>query len=124
MPKLVSPPFDARRRAQRRLVTIRDRTRGLYEHVDRDRSLGDSTQRAIARGRRAIVEAQCRMLRFTERRPKTSGDHSLEPDQIRALNKLAGRLKTIHLRLLKFSTSVEREMDRLDVTRAEIERLA
>jgi hypothetical protein len=67
----------------------------------------------VARGRGALVETYCRAL----------GDPALASARAGSLEDVASRLHEIHQRLLKWSSRVELELDRLEVVRAEIERL-
>jgi hypothetical protein len=83
-----------------------------------DRALGLSTQRAVAAGRRTIVDAHCCLRRLVSRLPPgkpAAGDgaHAAE---------IAGQLTAVHHRLLRLSSDVEREIDRLDILCAELER--
>ena len=94
----------------------RDKTnevRRLFREIGEQRVLGDATQRIVARGRRALVETYCRARVYPA--PVSARAGTLED--------VACRLHDIHQRLLKWSSCVELEMDRLEVVRAEIERL-
>ena len=121
MLKLVDPrlPASSDKRATR--ANERNEARALYLHVDGDRSLGQATQRAVARARRTIVEAHCHAQRGEPKRAALPEPAVPAPDTAAGLPDLTGRLADIHQRLLHFSSQVELEMDRLDIVKAEID---
>ena len=93
----------------------------LYQRIDEQRAFVDCTQRAVARGRRAIVESHRRARLGGDVSPGSSpAPLSTRPTGLAAL---ARRLEGIHQRLLLFSSLVECEMDRLDITSEEIDRM-
>jgi hypothetical protein len=112
-----------------RVSTRRDRKRTDQAHVrwdaHEDRALIDATQRAVARGRHAIVRARGRVLQFRDD-SRTTVD--LAPRALatlhRRLAQLGAVVDRIHGRLLSLSASVEKENDRLDIVLGEIERLS
>ena len=110
MLKLISGRPSASRREGRDRP---NEVRRLFREIGEQRVLGDTTQRVVARGRRALVETYCRAL----------GDPVPAAARAGTVEDVAGRLHDIHQRLLKWSSRVELEMDRLEVVRAEIERL-
>lgn len=95
----------------------------LHKEIEDQRAFVDSTQRTVARGRGTVVDAQCRVLQFRDHSP-ADGLRSRPGSAFhRRLDQLAERLDHSHRRLLRFSADIEMEIDRLDVTRAEIDRL-
>jgi hypothetical protein len=121
MLKLVSRESHASRRKPLRRQAA-DLRRTLLQDVGKQRESGDSTQRAVARARRAIVDAHCRI-------------HAIQRDVFKAtphgrrlrrppFAELAARLETTHARLLFLSEAVEMEMDRLDIVSADIQLLS
>ena len=123
MLKLVSRPPRAPLREPHKRGNTREGVRALYQQIEEDRAVGQSTQRAVARGRRTIVEVQCGLQRAASLSAprQTSAAPVIEP--ARVLAEVTGRLENIHQRLLSLSTSVELEMDRLDMVRTEIEQI-
>jgi hypothetical protein len=123
MLKLVSPASKASRRRERKAGAPGDGVRALYGQIDSQRRLVECTQRTVARGRYTIVETQGRALAGAA--PVTSSAMPAAGAQASAsgLSELGRRLGEIHQRLLWFSTAVELEMDRLDITREEIDQL-
>jgi hypothetical protein len=108
------------RRNPNRPAVARPWQRGM----DKDRGLADSTQRAVARGRQTIVDAHSRVLRFRHGSLEQGGAASRTAKRVhRRLAQLVQRVEGIHQRLLRLSTDVEHEIDRLDIARAEIDRL-
>lgn len=143
MLKLVAPARDPRRQsAKRRKAEPRAMERGpsvasvvgpktpvdrVAAALERAEAIGDSVQRVVASGRRQIIdvhgqldrtssESRCRENPST--RPRDPAADSL-PDAA-----LRRDLADIHDRLLFFSTNVELEMDRLEMLRQDIERVA
>lgn len=110
-------PASSDKRAPR--ANDRNEARALYLHIDGDRSLGQATQRAVARARRVIVDAHCHAPRGEPKRAASPEPAGTAPAA--ALPDLTGRLADIHQRLLHFSSQVELEMDRLDIVKAEID---
>jgi hypothetical protein len=125
MLKLVGPAPGAHRRPAKRGKTAA-RVGALTRNVDRAEAVGNAVQRIVATGRREIIdvhgrrqrastEARCRDNR-TPRPPDAGRD--CVPD-----GELVQQLAEIHHRLLFLSTSVELEMDRLEMVRQQIDRL-
>jgi hypothetical protein len=119
MLKLVSPRPHAQRRKARPLVKKGDGVRMLHTRIGEDRLAGQSTQRTVARARHTVIEVQCGVTRAVSRTARLEAN----PLQARVLADIAARLEDVHQRLLLFSTSIELEMDRLDMLQAEIEHL-
>ena len=119
MLKLVSPRPRAQRRTAPTGVKKGDGARMLHKWIKGDRLAGESAQRTVARARRTVINVHCGVRRAESRadRPLTNPEHA------RRLTDIAVRLEDIHQRLLLFSTSIELEMDRLDMVQAEIEHL-
>lgn len=91
----------------------------LAGHIAASQVLGETIQRTVARGRRAIVDVQCGPPLWTRvRRPPPAGA-SAASDATAALSR---QVQQIHERLLNFAARVELEMDRLEVARADLER--
>lgn len=121
MLRLVSPRPHAQQPKGRKRAEPGDSRRLLYQKIDGDRAIADATQRAVATGRQAIVDARCCVQRAGVR---TRRDASPPPVEYgRRLAELASRLDVVHQRLLLFSSSVELEMDRLDMLCCEVEQL-
>jgi hypothetical protein len=115
-------PASSDKRAIR--ASVRNEARALYLRVDGDRSLGQATQRAVARARRVIVDTHCHEQRAEPKRAAAPEPAIAAPEAAAAaLPDLNTRLADIHQRLLHFSSQVELEMDRLDIVRAEIDAL-
>ena len=121
MLKLVSLPRSAgRQTAQPK--KIRNRLGAVNQRVEQYAETGNSVQRVIARGRRHVIDLHGRVRR------EASTTHCSEPRRRPAVDsvrrtELARRLTEIHRRLLFFSVSVELEMDRLEMVRAELAQL-
>ena len=118
MLKLVSP--SARRRSTRPRAKRGDTVRQFQTQIEHGRGVGQSAQRAVARARRTVIDLQCGVRRGVSR---GVGSDTIPLHALR-LAEIATRLEDIHQRLLLFSTSIELEMDRLDVVQAELEALA
>ena len=120
MLKLVSPrPRDAR--ATR--PNAPDRAQMVCVQADDDRTIGQATQRGVAVGRRTIIEAH-RCLQRVVSQHVTHGASPLSvEDRAHLVKSVAGQLEVIHERLLVLSSSVELEIDRLDMLCAEVEQL-
>jgi hypothetical protein len=116
MLKLVSPRPSAQPRESRQTVKAREEVRMLHQRIQEERDAAGSTQRAIARGRRTVVELGCGLQRASRSEPPSAAPGDLA--------ELAARVEEIHQRLLEFSTSVELETDRLDLVQAEVEQIA
>jgi hypothetical protein len=113
-------PASSDKRATR--ANQRNEARALYLQVDGDRSLGQATQRAVARARRVIVDAHCHVQRAEPKRAASPEPAVPPPDSTTAAPPdLTTRLADIHQRLLHFSGQVELEMDRLDILKSEID---
>ena len=95
----------------------------LHQEIEAQRAFVDCTQRTVARGRGTVVNAQCRVLQFRDRSSPDSPGNQAGTEVRRRLEALVERLDDSHRRLLLFSADIEMEIDRLDVTRAEIDRL-
>ena len=96
----------------------------LHHKIDTERDLVDCTQRAVARGRRSVVDAKCRVLLFRQRSPEPTPDAGAGVTEApRRLAELTVNVDEIHQRLLLLSGRVELEIDGLDIIRAEIDRL-
>jgi len=94
----------------------------LLQQVDDERASGDATQRAVARGRRTLVEGHCLVRSIEADSAEASANaRRSRPSECAALVR---RLEEIHVRLLSLSGAVEMEMDRLDIASAEIQRLS
>jgi hypothetical protein len=119
MLKLVSPRPHAPRRKARARVKKEASVRSLYTRIEQDRQAGQSTQRAVARARHKVIDTQCGVRRAVSRAARLEGDPLPAP----VLADIVARLEDIHQRLLLFSTSIELEIDRLDMVQAEIELL-
>lgn len=121
MLKLVSP---RRARAHRREIPP-DMAPMLCGQADDDLVSAQATQRTVGVGRRTIVEAYGSLQRALSQHdvPERSVTHLSDTERQQVVAGFAAQLKTIHERLLLLSTSVELEIDRLDVLRAEIEQL-
>ena len=123
MLKLVPPRPQAGRGKVRTRQDAPDHARMVCRQVDEDRALGQATQRAVAVGRRTIIEAHCCLQRVLSQ----PGAHGASPlsveDRAQLVENFAGQLDAIHERLLLLSTSVELEIDRLDMLCAEVEHL-
>jgi hypothetical protein len=119
MLKLVSPRPHAQRRAAPTRVKKGDGVRMLHRWITGDRLAGDSAQRTVARARRTVIDVHCGVRRAESRAARLLTN----PEHARLLADIAGRLEDIHQRLLLFSTSIELEMDRLDMVQAEVEHL-
>jgi hypothetical protein len=101
----------------------RDEVRLLHRRIEENRALGQSTQRAVARGRHTVVEVHCRMQRGAFRSGLSAKGRSTVADRGSHLSELARTVEEIHKHLLSLSTSVELEMDHLDLVRAEIDQI-
>jgi hypothetical protein len=117
MLKLLSPrPRDARAKRP----NAPDRAQMVCRQLDDDRTIGQATQRVVAVGRRTIIEAHCCLQRVLSQ-------HGASPlsveDRAHLVQNFAGQLEAIHERLLLLSSSVELEIDRLDMLCAEVEHL-
>jgi hypothetical protein len=123
MLKLVSPRPPASPRETRKRGSVQDEIRNLHRQIDENHAIGQSTQRAVARGRRAVVEAE-RGEQRASRSAVPDGTPAPATEHVRLLAELARRIKETHERLLVLSTGVEAEMDRLDLIRAEVEQLS
>jgi hypothetical protein len=66
-----------------------------------------------------VIETQCRVRRAVSRAARPERNPLPAP----VLADFVVRLEDIHQRLLLFSTSIELEIDRLDMVQAEIEHL-
>ena len=97
-----------------RAADLRQRRQQMLD----DRAVADSTQRAVARGRAAILTAHGRVLCFPSAARK---DRQTMKVVHRRLRHLVGRIDGIHRRLLKLSTSVEKELDSLGIAWVEID---
>jgi hypothetical protein len=95
----------------------------LHQEIEDQRAFVDCTQRSVARGRGTVVDAQCRVLQFRDRSTPDGPGNRTGTEIHRRLQALVERLDDSHRRLLLFSADIEMEIDRLDVTRAEIDRL-
>ena len=84
--------------------------------------MADRSQRDVARGRGAVVDIQARVLEFRERGVKDL-DIGTGEERHQRLAALVEHVDAIHQRLLMLSASIELEVDRLDVTRIEIDQL-
>jgi hypothetical protein len=120
MLKLVTTPREPSRRPPKR-GKVNQRLHGLDRKVAQGEEAGNAIQRAVAAGRRGIIDAHGRLQRTaSESRcrnppiPATAAGSEAE---------IVRRLTGIHQRLLFFSASVELEMDRLAMVREDIERL-
>jgi hypothetical protein len=118
MLKLVAPRPSARPRESRETVKAREEVRMLHQRIQEERDAAASNQRAVARGRRTVVEVGCGLQRAS-RRPR-SEPHSAAPADLAGL---AARVREIHRRLLEASTSVELETDRLNLVQAELDQI-
>jgi hypothetical protein len=123
MLKLVSPrPYAARRKPRRR-KNVSDGAPVLYQQIEDDRAAGQTTQRIVAGGRRTIVEVHCCLQRAVSRTARSETPPVPAEEGVRRMSELTCQLDTIHQRLLLFSSSVELEIDRLDMICAEVEQL-
>jgi hypothetical protein len=105
-------------------TVIREDVCYLHHKIDTERDLVDCTQRAVARGRRSVVDAKCRVLLFRQRAPERSPDAGGNVTEAPGrLAELTVNVDEIHERLLLLSGRVELEIDGLDIIRAEIDRL-
>jgi hypothetical protein len=96
----------------------------LHHKIDTERDLVNCTQRAVARGRRSVVDAKCRVLLFRQRSPEPSPDAGVKVTEPPGrLAELTVNVDEIHERLLLLSGRVELEIDGLEIIRAEIDRL-
>jgi hypothetical protein len=95
----------------------------LHQEIEAQRAFVDCTQRTVARGRGTVVNAQCRVLQFRDRSSPDRPGGQTGTKVHRRLEALVERLDVSHRRLLLFSADIEMEIDRLDVTRAEIDLL-
>jgi hypothetical protein len=121
MLKLVAPSCAQRRQPSKR-GGARNRLPTLQRKVKTDVEIGNAVQRVIARGRRGIIDAHGRLQDASTPSASRARAGIAAADTVRA-PELVLRLTGIHQRLLFFSASVELEMDRLEVVRAEIERV-
>lgn len=120
MLKLVSP---RRTRAHRREIPP-DMAPMLRGQADDDLVSAQATQRTVGVGRRTIVEAYGSLQRALSQHDMPERIKSLsDTERQQVVTGFAGQLKTIHERLLLLSSSVELEIDRLDVLRTEIEQI-
>jgi hypothetical protein len=108
----------------RRLSARSNRATKLYlpQAIEEDRAIADRTQRAVARGRCAVVEMQARVLQFRHSQVEAAEVVAVKETHQR-LAELLQQLDVIHQRLLRLSVNIELEIDRLDVTRLEIDQL-
>ena len=106
---------------RKRRKTRDPRRRMLESRIEEDRAIGESTQRAVARGRQSIIETHC-SVRRAALQSGCPTDPLADSDRVRLTELLRG-LEGIHHRRLLFSTRVELEIDRLDMVRAEIQQL-
>ena len=100
----------------------RPELRLLSQAIEENRALADRSQRDVARGRGAVVDIQARVLEFRERGVKDL-DIGTGEERHQRLAALVEHVDAIHQRLLMLSASIELEVDRLDVTRIEIDQL-
>ena len=100
----------------------RPELRLLPQAIEENRALADRSQRDVARGRGAVVDIQARVLEFRER-GVTDLDTGTAHERHQHLAELVEHVDAIHQRLLMLSASIELEVDRLDVTRIEIDHL-
>ena len=122
MLKLVAARREPAHRASR--AKVGSDVRKLSAHIDADQALGQATQRAVARGRRTIVDVHGSLKSGPGRlRPQPDG-RGRPRDRARVLAAMARQIADIHQRLLMFSASVELEMDRLDLVRADLAQLS
>lgn len=98
--------------------------RFLHQEIDDDRALVDRTQRAVARGRRTVVDIHDCVVQFRHVRSLHAAGGARAATAARErLAELLQRVDAAHQRLLMLSANVEMEIDRLEVTRSEIDRL-
>ena len=95
----------------------------LCEQIEHERTMGQATQRAVAVGRRTIVDAHCCLQRVLAQHAGRGAFAVPEKDRAQAVAGLASQLEAIHERLLLFSSSVELEIDRLEMLCTEVEQL-
>jgi len=121
MLKLITGAASAPARKRSRRCDTRRELGTLATAVEQTQALGEATQRAVARGRSAIVDVQGGVHKAR----RDSDVPGSEPVSVPAADPLVEdftrQLTDIHQRLLLFSSSVELEMDRLEMLRAEIE---
>jgi hypothetical protein len=123
MLKLISSRSGVYAKRQRRTASAREETRMLYQRIDEARAVVECTQRDVARGRRSIVESHARVVGCQARPLESTAAPATVTGRVATLASFASRIDEIHRRLLMFSSSIEMEMDCLDVVRAEIDQL-
>ena len=94
----------------------------MPQAIEEDRAIAGGTQCAIARGRYGVVEMQARVLLFRHSQVEDAEVGAAKETHER-LAELLQHLNVIHQRLLTLSANVELEIDRLDITRLEIDQL-
>jgi hypothetical protein len=95
----------------------------LHQRIADQRDLVDCTQRAVARGRRTIVDTQGRLLEFRGAPREEKSGEGRRTEVRHRLAELVTEIETSHQRLLLLSAHIEMESDRLDMLRSELDRL-
>ena len=121
MLKLISGTAPAAARKRSRRCEVQRELGALAVAVEKTQALGEATQRAVARGRGTIVDAQRGVQKARRESVAPVRDGATDPAADGCVEDLTRQLTDIHQRLLLFSSSVELEMDRLEMLRAEIE---
>ena len=112
-------PPSVRRRNPR---VERPELRLLPQAIEENSALADCAQRGAARGRSAVVDIQARVLTFRSR-GVVDVDGVVDRERHERLAELLAHVDLIHQRLLRLSATIELEVDRLEVTRLELDEL-
>ena len=107
---------------RRDLRAERPEVRLLPQAIEENGALADFAQRGVARGRSSVVDIQARVLTFRSR-VVVDFDEVAARERYKRLADLLAHVDLIHERLLTLSASIEQEVDRLEVTRLELEEL-
>jgi hypothetical protein len=100
----------------------RPEVRLLPQAIEENRALADCAQRGVARGRSAVVDIQARVLTFRGR-GIVDFDGFNDRERSKRLAELLANVDLIHQRLLMLLATIELEVDRLEVTRLELDQL-